>query len=128
MLATLETQKAIYEKLTEYGLNVYSTLPINAKLPYVQFTNIQLTENSNKSVKRQTYWVSLSVWCIDTTSINIHEMTKKVLNIIDEELNLGEEFAHDNTKLTSVIFSQDELNTETVNRAIVDFEITVSEN
>lgn len=126
MLATLEVKKAIYEKLTEYGLSVYSTLPINSKLPYVQFTNIQLTDQSNKSVKRHTYWVSLSVWCIDTTSIDIDTMTKQVLDIVDEELDLGEEFAHDNTKITSVIFSQDEMSTEIVNRAIVDLEITVS--
>ena len=128
MLATLEVQKAIYEKLTEYGLSVYSTLPVNSKLPYVQFSNIQLTDQSNKSVKRQTYWISLNAWCIDTTSINIHTMVKKVLNIVDEELNLGEEFAHDKSKIVSVIFSQDELNTEIVNRAIIDLEITVSEN
>lgn len=127
MLATLEIKKAIYQKLTEYGLAVYSTLPINSKFPYVQFTNIQLTEHSNKTVKRQTYWVSLSAWCIDTTSINIDEMTETVLNIADEELNLGERFSHDNTKIVSVIFSQDEVNTEIVNRAIIDLEIDVSE-
>jgi len=128
MLATLEVQKAIYEKLTSYGLAVYSTLPINTPLPYVQFTGIQIEDESNKSVKRQAYTISLAVWCIDTTSINIHEMTEKVLDILDEELDLGEKYSHDKTKIELVTIIQDELNTEIVNHAVVELYIEVSKN
>ena len=128
MLATLEVQKAIYETLTSYGLAVYSTLPINTPMPYVQFTNIEASDNSNKSIKRQTYIVSLSCWCVDTTSMNIHIMTEKVLNILDVELNLGENFSHDNTKLEFLRMTQDELNTEYINRSIIELEIEVSQN
>lgn len=128
MLATLEVQRAIYETLTSYGLSVYSTLPINTPMPYVQFTTIQVLDNSNKSIKRQSYHISLSAWCLDTTSMNIHQMVAKVLDLMDAELNLGEEFSHDNTELETVQISQDEVTTKIINRAIIDFRVDVSEN
>lgn len=128
MLATLEVQKAIYEKLMSYGLAVHSTLPINTKLPYVQFTNITIEDESNKSVERQAYTVSLAVWCVDTTSINIHTMTKQVLDILEEELDLGEEYSHDKTQLDLVTMLQDEINSEIVNHAVIHLIIEVSKN
>lgn len=128
LLATLEVQKAIYDTLKSYGVAVYSTLPINTKLPYVQFTGISVLDKSNKSDKRQTYIVSLSAWCIDTTSMNIHTLTEIVLELEDEELDLGESYSHDITELEYLDMSQDELNTEVVNRAIIEFKITVSKN
>lgn len=128
MLATLEVQKAIYEKLTSYGLAVHSTLPINTKLPYVQFTNITIEDESNKSNERQAYTISLNVWCVDTTSINIHSMTKQVLDVLEEELDLGEEYSHDKTDLALITMLQDEVNSEIINQAVVELVIEVSKN
>ena len=128
VLATLEVQKAIYETLTIFGLPTYSTLPVNTKLPYVQFTGIQIIDRGNKSHDRQTYIVSLSAWCKDDTSITIHEMVRDILEILDEELYLGEQFSHDCTKLEFLSITQDELNTEFINRAMIDLRIDVSEN
>lgn len=128
MLATLEVQKAIYEKLTSYGLAVHSTLPINTKLPYVQFTNITIEDESNKSIERQVYTISLAVWCIDTTSITIHSMTKQVLDILGEELDLGEEYSHDKTDLALITMLQDEVNAQIINHAVIELVVTVSKN
>lgn len=98
MLATLEVQKAIYETLTSYGLAVYSTLPINTPLPYVQLTSVRVRDANAKLIKRQVYTVSLTAWCIDTTAINIHTMCDVVLKIVDDELNLGEAYAHESIR------------------------------
>ena len=128
MLATLEVQKAIYETLTVFGLPVYATLPVNTKMPYVQFTGIQVLDKGNKTYDRQAYIVSLSVWCKDDSAMTIHEMVRDVFEIVDMELDLGDNFSHDNTRLELCQFSQDELNTELIHRAIIDLRIEVSEN
>lgn len=128
MLATLEVQKAIYETLSIFGLPTYSTLPVNTKMPYVQFTGIHITDVGNKSNDRQSYIVSLSVWCKDDSSMTIHSMVRDVLEILDEELDLGENFSHDYTKLEAINMTQDELNTELIHRAMIDLRIDVSEN
>lgn len=128
MLATLEVQKAIYETLTIFGLSVYSTLPVNTKMPYVQFAGIEIMDIGNKVTERQSYRVSLSAWCKDDSAVTIHEMVRDVLEIVEEDLDLGENFSHDNTRLELVQFTQDELNTELIHRAIIDLRIDVSEN
>lgn len=128
MLATLEVQKAIYETLTIFGLPVYATLPKNTKMPYVQFTGIEIYDAGNKISDRQSYLVSLSAWCQDTTAMNIHEMVEIILEMVDEEFDLGENFSHDDTKLVSIQLTQDELNTELIHRAIIELKIDVSEN
>lgn len=128
MLATLEVQKAIYEKLTSYGLAVYDTLPINTPLPYVQMTGIRIRDVHTKSMRRQIYTVSLTAWCIDTTSINIHTMCNTVLQLADEELLLDGEYSHDSTRLEYINFIKEEYNTEILNQAILEFEIEVSKN
>lgn len=128
MLATKEVQIAIYNVLTSYGLAVHSSLPINTKLPYVQFSSIQLIDAGNKTSERHTYYVSLSAWCIDSTAIDIHEIASKIINLKDEELDLGEEFSHDDTRVEVVTFSKEIINNEVVSRVFTELAIDVSKN
>ena len=128
MLATLEIKKSIYESLTNLGLNVFDTLPINTPLPYVQFGNISVNDIANKTVDRQSVLIYLHVWCIDTTSINIHSMTGKVLSLLDVELNLGDSYSHDNTELELLTFMEEDFNNDILNHAVIELKIDVSEN
>lgn len=128
MLATLQVQKAIYETLVWYGFEVHDTLPINTKLPYVQISNIQVYDKSDKTDKRQQYIVSLAVWCIDTESININMMLEKVLDLVDEELLLDDGYIHDKTTLDYLTIIKEDYHGETLNHGVVQLNIEVSDN
>ena len=87
MLATVEIKKSIYRYLTNLGLKVKDTTPANTQLPYVQFGDFTMTEANTKTNKRQSYILTLHVWCVDSSGYQFNEMLKQVLSILEDLKN-----------------------------------------
>ena len=125
MLATVEIKKSIYRYLTNLGLKVKDTTPANTQLPYVQFGDFTMTEANTKTNKRQSYILTLHVWCVDSSGYQFNEMLKQVLSILDAELTI-ENYELDQMDLDFFNMLKEQREHDVLSHGVVQIKFTVS--
>ena len=125
MLATVEIKKSIYRYLTNLGLKVKDTTPANTQLPYVQFGDFTMTEANTKTNKRQSYILTLHVWCVDSSGYQFNEMLKQVLSILDAELTI-ENYELDQMDLDFFNTLKEQREHDVLSHGVVQIKFTVS--
>lgn len=62
MAASIELQKAIFQKLSGGPYPVYDAVPTDSTMPYIQIGEEVLNDNSTKTDKRTKHLVTIHCW------------------------------------------------------------------